>query len=75
VVFTRIRGFEPLVTDGANGRLVPVGDVKSLAAAIVDAWDHRELFGKAAADIVRTRYNTRVLYSQLAESLRDLVRR
>jgi glycosyltransferase involved in cell wall biosynthesis len=75
VVFTRIRGFEPLVTDGVSGRLIPVGDVKSLAAAIVDAWNRREAFGQAAADIVRTRYNTHVLYSQLAESLRGIVRR
>jgi glycosyltransferase involved in cell wall biosynthesis len=70
VVLSRIRAFEQLVTDGVNGRLVPVGDVKSLAAAIVDAWEHRESFGRAASETVRTRYDRRVLYSQLAESLR-----
>jgi glycosyltransferase involved in cell wall biosynthesis len=75
VVFTRIRGFEPLVTDGENGRLVPVGDVKSLAAAILDAWDHREAFGRAAAETVRTRFNNRVLYAQLADSLRGAAHR
>jgi glycosyltransferase involved in cell wall biosynthesis len=74
VVLSQIRAFESLVTDGKNGRLVPVGDVKGLAAAIVDAWEHRESVGQAAFDTVRTRYNTRVLYSQLAESLRDVVR-
>jgi glycosyltransferase involved in cell wall biosynthesis len=74
VVLSLIRAFEPLVTDGMNGRLVPVGDVKGLAAAIIDAWEHRDSLGQAAFDTVRTRYNTRVLYSQLAESLRDCLR-
>jgi len=74
VVFTRIRGFEPLVTDGINGRLVPVGDVKRLAAAIIDAWENRDSLGRAASETVRTRYNTRILYPQLAETLRGAVR-
>ena len=74
VVLSQIRAFEPLVTDGVNGRLVPVGDVKGLAAAIIDAWKHRESLGAAAFDTVRTRYNTHVLYSQLADSLRDCLR-
>jgi glycosyltransferase involved in cell wall biosynthesis len=75
VVLSQIRAFEPLVSDGHNGRLVPVGDVKGLADAIVDAWLHRESLGKAAFETVRTRYNAAFLYSQLAESLRDCVRR
>ena len=74
VVLSQIRAFEPLVTDGINGRLVSVGDVKGLAAAIIGAWEHRDSLGQAAFDTVRTRYNTRVLYSQLAESLRDCLR-
>lgn len=73
VVFTRIRGFEPLVTDGVNGRLVPVGDVPALAAAIADAWERRDQFGAAAAETVRTRFDTRMLYAELADSLRSLV--
>ncbi len=71
VVFTRIQGFEGLVTDGLNGRLVPVGDVKRLAAAILDAWEHRDSFGEAASETVRTKYNKSLLYSELAQSLRD----
>ena len=67
VVFSRIRAFEQLITEGKDGLLVPVGDVKGLAAAILNAWEHRELLGQAAADTVRTRYNSRVLYSLLAE--------
>jgi glycosyltransferase involved in cell wall biosynthesis len=71
VVFTKIRGFETIVTDGQNGRLVPVGDVKALAAAIMDAWEHRDSLGKAASDTVRTRHDKSKLYSELAESLRN----
>jgi glycosyltransferase involved in cell wall biosynthesis len=71
VVFSRIRGFEGLVTDGFNGRLVSVGDVKGLAAAIIDAWENRDAFGKAASETVRTNYNKSLLYSDLAKSLRD----
>ena len=74
VVLSKIRAFEPLVTDGISGRLVPVGNVKGFAAAIIDAWEHRKSFGQAAFDTVRTHYNTRVLYFQLAESLRDCLR-
>jgi glycosyltransferase involved in cell wall biosynthesis len=74
VVLSRIRAFEQLVTDGINGRLVPVGDVKRLAAAIIDAWENRDSLGQAASETVRTRYNTRILYSQLAESLRGAAR-
>ena len=73
VVLSQIRAFERLVTDGINGRLVPVGDVKGLAAGIMHAWEHREPLGRAASDTVRTRYNTHVLFSQLAESLRASV--
>jgi glycosyltransferase involved in cell wall biosynthesis len=70
VVLSQIRAFEALVTDGINGRLVPVGGVKALAAGIVEAWEQRESLGRAASDTVRTRFNTRILYFQLAESLR-----
>jgi glycosyltransferase involved in cell wall biosynthesis len=70
VVLSPIRAFEQLVSDGVNGRLVAVGDVKGLAARIINAWDNRESLGKAASDTVRARYDKHVLYSQLAESLR-----
>jgi glycosyltransferase involved in cell wall biosynthesis len=73
VVLSQIRAFEQLVTDGVNGRLVSVGDVKGLAAGVLDAWEHRESFGQAASHTVRTRYDTQVLFSQLAESLRGCV--
>jgi glycosyltransferase involved in cell wall biosynthesis len=70
VVLTRIRAFEKLVTDGVNGRLVSVGDVRGLADGVLDAWERRAAFGRAAVETVRTSYNARVLYRKLAESLR-----
>jgi glycosyltransferase involved in cell wall biosynthesis len=74
VVLSQIRAFEQLVTDGVNGRLVPVGDVSRLAEGILNAWERRDTFGPAAAETVRTRHNNRVLYLELAESLRGLLR-
>jgi glycosyltransferase involved in cell wall biosynthesis len=74
VVLSKIRAFEQIVTDGVDGRLVAVGDVKGLAAAIVDAWEHRHSLGQAAAVTVKTRYDKRILYSRLADSLRGIVK-
>jgi hypothetical protein len=42
----QIRAFKQVVTAGVNGRLIPVGDVKALAAAIVDAWENCESLGR-----------------------------
>lgn len=50
VVLSKIRAFKQVVTDGVNGYLVPVGDVKALAAAIVDAWEHCEPLGATAIE-------------------------
>jgi glycosyltransferase involved in cell wall biosynthesis len=72
VVLSRIRAFKQLVDDGVNGRLVTVGDVKGLAAGIVDAWEHREQLGRAASETVRTHYDKSALYARLADSLREV---
>jgi glycosyltransferase involved in cell wall biosynthesis len=72
VVLSRIRAFEQLVTNGVNGRLVAVGDVKGLAAGIVDAWEHREPLGRAASETIRTHYDKSILYARLANSLREI---
>ena len=74
VVCTKIRAFEPLIEDGVNGRIVGVGDVDALAAGIEDAWQFRSTRGAAATDTVAERYDTRVLYRRLAESLRASAR-
>lgn len=70
VVLSRIRAFEQLIADGINGRLVPVGDIRGLANGILDAWENRLALGRAAADTVRQSYDSRLLYSRLADSLR-----
>lgn len=71
VVLSRIRAFEQLVTNGVDGVLFPVGDVKALAAAILRAWNDRQSLGGAAIETVRARYDADVLYAQLADSLRS----
>jgi glycosyltransferase involved in cell wall biosynthesis len=73
VVLSKIRAFEFLVEDGVNGRLVPVGDRQALAAAILEAWQMRDKFGAAAVNTVQNRFDTSVLYRQLAASLRSIV--
>jgi glycosyltransferase involved in cell wall biosynthesis len=74
VVLSQIRAFQQLVSDHVNGRLVPVGDVDGLAEGILNAWECRDRFGSAAVETVRANYNIRVLHSELAESLRGLLR-
>jgi glycosyltransferase involved in cell wall biosynthesis len=74
VVLSQIRAFQQLVSDHVNGRLVPVGDVGALAEGILEAWECCDSFGSAAVETVRARYNTHVLYLELAESLRGLLR-
>jgi hypothetical protein len=69
-VLSRIRAFETLVEDGVNGRLVAVGQPGDLAAAILDAWEHREERGRAATETVRGKFDTTLLYRELALSLR-----
>lgn len=70
VVLSRIPAFMQLVQDGVNGRTVPVGDVKALKAAILDAWDRRDTFGMKAVETIRQDYDKRILYRVLADTLR-----
>lgn len=44
--------------------------IKGLAIGNINTWKRREELGRAACDSVQTSYNTHVLYSQLADSLR-----
>jgi hypothetical protein len=52
---------------------VPVGDVKGLAAGILDAWESRDALGHAAFTTVQSRYSKAKLYADLADSLRSCV--
>jgi glycosyltransferase involved in cell wall biosynthesis len=72
VVLSRIKAFECLVDDRVNGRLVPVADPMALSEAIQDAWDKRDIFGKAAVETIRQHFDTHVLYRKLADSLRSI---
>jgi glycosyltransferase involved in cell wall biosynthesis len=62
VVLSRIKAFECLVDDRVSGRLVPVADSMALSEAIQDAWDKRDIFGKAAVETIRQHFDTHVLY-------------
>ncbi|MDB5453238.1 MAG: glycosyltransferase family 1 protein, partial [Caulobacteraceae bacterium] len=62
-----------IVTDGVNGRLIPVGDVDAIAEAIQDAWARREPFGRAARQTVTEHFDVNVLYRDLALSLMSVV--
>jgi glycosyltransferase involved in cell wall biosynthesis len=53
VVATDVDGLPEVVTDGVDGRLVGVGDVPALAAAILDVLEHRETMGAAARDAAK----------------------
>jgi glycosyltransferase involved in cell wall biosynthesis len=61
VVASRVGGLGEVVVDGETGRLVPVGDIDALAAAL-DALardaDLRRRLGAAGRDRVRARYST-----------------
>ncbi len=48
IVATDVGGVHELIDDGISGRLVPVGDVESLAAALTDAYDRPEAYRNMA---------------------------
>lgn len=53
VVATDVDGLPEVVTDGVDGRLVPVGDVPALAAAVLDVLDRRAEMSAAARRAAR----------------------
>ena len=62
VVATDIRGCRQVVDDGVTGLLVPVGDVKALAAALsslVADGERRQTMGAAAAALARRSFDER----------------
>jgi glycosyltransferase involved in cell wall biosynthesis len=71
VAASRIRTFESLITDGVNGMLFSVGDVAGIASAIESAWNHRETLGTAAVVAVSEKFNSKTLYSRLADTMRQ----
>jgi glycosyltransferase involved in cell wall biosynthesis len=70
VVATRIAGIPELIEDGVHGRLVPAGDVDSLASAISDLIGDAKLrkkMGDAARDKVIAEYNIKHEAAWLAQ--------
>ena len=59
-----------MISHGVDGKLFPVGDVPALAEAIEAAWKDRDALGSAAVELITKRFNLRMLYNQLAESVR-----
>jgi glycosyltransferase involved in cell wall biosynthesis len=72
VVATRIPSFVELITDGADGLLVPVGAPADLAQAIRKAYGRRLQLGANARDTVETRYSSQVLYRRLSSLIESV---
>ncbi|MBV9499266.1 MAG: glycosyltransferase family 4 protein [Acidobacteriaceae bacterium] len=77
VVTTRATGAVDSVVDGETGLLVPVGDAVALAKAIGKLLDDpamRQRMGKAGRERVERQFRQEMLWSQLAELYRVLLR-
>jgi glycosyltransferase involved in cell wall biosynthesis len=72
VVATRIPSFVELITDGADGLLVPVGAPAELAQAIRKAHASRQQLGANARDTVAMRYSSQVLYQRLSSLIESV---
>jgi glycosyltransferase involved in cell wall biosynthesis len=72
VVATRIPSFVELITDGADGLLVPVGAPAELAQAIRKAHARRQQLGANARDTVAMRYSSQVLYQRLSSLIESV---
>lgn len=68
VVSTMCGGPEDLIT-GDRGRLVPVGDVGALAAAVREVWEQREKFG---AEKLRAGVSRDYSHAAVSRQLREL---
>ena len=65
VVATRIATFEALISDGVNGRLVPVGSPEALAAAIADAHARGAELGAAGRRTVEAQYGSEAVHDRV----------
>ena len=76
VVATRAGGIPDLVEDGRTGRLVPVGDAESLAAAIRRAFEEpvvsREMAVRARATFL-TQFTDRAMAARTLDCYRDVL--
>ncbi len=65
-----IDGTDEILTDGVQGRVVPVGDVEAMAVALeamLTSSDLRRNYGREARSLIRTTYNFETLLDRLSE--------
>ncbi|MGH2787269.1 MAG: glycosyltransferase family 4 protein [Actinomycetota bacterium] len=78
IVATNIRGCREVVSDGANGLLVPVGDAPALAKAIRKLGDDASLrgaMGKAGRQVARRRFDERQVVQIVLETYAQVASR
>jgi len=78
VIASRVGGNPELIDDGATGRLVPVGDVEALAAALLELFRFRataQRFGRAARGAVERRFSLDRMAADYAGVYERLLRR
>lgn len=76
VIASRIGGVEELVDDRETGILVPPGDARSLASALVEVLEDRELaerMGEEAFRLASQRYDSRKNIQRVVEVYRKLL--
>lgn len=77
VITTRHSGLPEQVQDGVNGFLVPEGDYKALAEAIIKMIQHPELwseFGRNGRKNVEENYNADILLDKQVQLYEELLR-
>lgn len=75
VVATDIRGCREAVVEGETGRLVPLGDVESLARALADLLEdepRRRAMGAAARALAERRFDQRDVFERIAAAYDEL---
>lgn len=75
-VVTDIRGCREAVEHGRNGLLVPLGDIRALADAIVELLTNRDRahrMGEEGQHIARERFNERLVFERVKAEYRRLL--
>ncbi len=76
VVATRVGGTPEVVEDGRTGLLVPPGDPRTLAAAVVELLrrpDYARTLGKEGREVARTRYDVSSMVRKTALLYQDVL--
>jgi glycosyltransferase involved in cell wall biosynthesis len=76
-VLTDIRGCREVVVDGQNGRLVPPGDPRRLADAILELVTDRQAatkMGEKGLEIAQEKFDQRHVFQKVADMYGKLLR-